>query len=109
MIRVDTISTALDHHDRACKKHSWEGYTAIHMLMPWLGETKELLQAIQAGRIAGKHGVVDESYDVVATLFRLAEALEHHPVDLPFLPDFSQLITAIDATVSRLQKDLNRC
>lgn len=80
MIRVNTLATIVEKHERACNKHDWTGYTLAEMLHAEAGEQQEIEQAIIRRQIHGPHGVIDEIHDKIAVLIRIAETLEYSDV-----------------------------
>ena len=79
MIRVTTLATIAEKHARAVAKHDWTGYTLADMNAAAAGEQSEIDQAEERGQIHGPHGVIDETYDLIAVLLRKVEALERAP------------------------------
>jgi len=82
MIRVTTLATIVEKHERACAKHNWTGYTLAEMLHAEAGEQQEIEQAINRGQIHGPHGIIDEIHDKIAVLIRTAEALETSEINI---------------------------
>lgn len=76
MIATKTLITLQAKHDRACNKYNWTGYTLADVNAAIAGEQEEINQAEQRGQIHGPHGVIDETYDLIAVLLRKIEALE---------------------------------
>lgn len=79
MIHITTLITLQAKHDRACNKHDWTGYTLADMNAAAAGEQEEIEHAEARGQIHGPHGVIDETYDLIAVLLRKVEALEGVP------------------------------
>lgn len=79
MIHITTLLTLQAKHNRACDKHDWTGYTLADMNAAAAGEQLEIDQAEERGQIHGPHGVIDETYDLIAVLLRKVEALERTP------------------------------
>jgi len=82
MIRVTTLATIVEKHQRACEKHDWTGYTLAEMLHAEAGEQQEIEQAVIRRQVHGPHGIIDEIHDKIAVLIRTAEALEYSDVNM---------------------------
>lgn len=54
----------------AADKHDWSGYDEAQVFEAVAGEFDEYREAVAAGQVSGRHGQVDELFDLVVTAIR---------------------------------------